>query len=63
MVDLLSMLRGVGKGDAKWKNALEVMTARKYVEQWSEHLLDFRAHKSSSKEQVEKLIDELFEVE
>lgn len=40
-VELLGLLKGKGKGRAKWSSALEVMTARKYVEQWAEHLLDF----------------------
>ncbi|MFY2562455.1 hypothetical protein ACN469_32975 [Corallococcus terminator] len=62
MSDLLAMLRGSGKGAAKWPSALETMTARKYVEQWSEHLLDFRDHKKTPKEQLEQLVHELFEV-
>lgn len=40
--ELLSSLQGKGKGKAKWSDAYEVMQARRYVEQWSEHLLDFR---------------------
>ncbi len=40
--DLLSLMKGNGKGKAKWPNAFEVMLARRYVEQWGEHLLDFR---------------------
>jgi len=39
---LLSLMKGNGKGEAKWPNAFEVMQARRYVEQWGEHLLDFR---------------------
>ena len=42
--ELLSSLKGNGKGKAKWDDAYEVMQARRYVEQWSEHLLDFRHH-------------------
>ena len=38
--ELLSLMKGNGK--AKWPNAFEVMQARRYVEQWGEHLLDFR---------------------
>ena len=34
-------MKGNGKGKAKWPNAFEVMQARRYVEQWGEHLLDF----------------------
>ncbi|MDZ7753163.1 MAG: hypothetical protein U5S82_16255 [Gammaproteobacteria bacterium] len=40
--ELLSLIKGNGKGKAKWLNAFEVMQARRYVEQWGEHLLDFR---------------------
>ncbi len=40
---LLSLMKGNGKGKAKWDDPFEVMQARRYVEQWSEHLLDFRA--------------------
>ncbi len=40
-IELLRLLRGTGQGDAAWPSALEVMQARRYVEQWSEHLLDF----------------------
>lgn len=40
--ELLSLMKGNGKGKAKWENAFEVMQARRYVEQWNEHLLDFR---------------------
>lgn len=40
--ELLSVMKGNGKGKAKWPNPFEVMQARRYVEQWGEHLLDFR---------------------
>ena len=40
--ELLSALKGNGKGKAKWIDAYEVMQARRYAEQWSEHRLDFR---------------------
>jgi hypothetical protein len=40
--ELLSLMKGNGKGKAKWPSAYEVMQARRYVEQWGEHLLDFR---------------------
>ena len=40
--ELLSLMKGNGKGLAKWPSAFEVMQARRYVEQWGEHLLDFR---------------------
>jgi hypothetical protein len=41
--ELLSAMKGNGKGKAKWDDAFEVMQARRYAEQWAEHLLDFRA--------------------
>ena len=40
--ELLSLMKGKGKGKAEWPSAFEVMQARRYVEQWGEHLLDFR---------------------
>jgi hypothetical protein len=40
---LLQDLRAYGKGLAKWTDAWEVAQARNYVEQWSEHLLDWRS--------------------
>jgi len=40
--ELLSLMKGNGKGNAKWSSAFEVMQARRYVEQWGEHLPDFR---------------------
>lgn len=36
-----SLLKGKGQGPAKWHSALEVMQARKYVEQWGEHILSY----------------------
>lgn len=40
--ELLDLLKGKGKGDATWPSALEVAQARRYVEEWDEHLLDWR---------------------
>ena len=40
-VELKGLLRGKGHGAAKSSNPLLVMQARRYVEQWAEHLLDF----------------------
>lgn len=57
-VELMNLLRGKGKGNAKWTSALEVMTARKYVEQWSEHLLDFRDVDSAH---IAATVDEVYE--
>lgn len=39
-VELIQLLRGKGKGRAKG-GALRVIQARRFVEQWAEHLLDF----------------------
>lgn len=38
---LLNLLKGKGKGKAKWPNAYEVLQAKRYAEQHFEHLLDF----------------------
>lgn len=40
-IELVGILQGTGQGVAKWSSAYEVMTARRYVEQWSEHLLNY----------------------
>lgn len=40
-IELKKLLVGKGHGRAAWRSALEVMQARRYVEQWAEHLLDF----------------------
>ncbi|MFH1465597.1 MAG: hypothetical protein ABIO70_14515 [Pseudomonadota bacterium] len=40
-IELLSLLKGRGKGRATWRSALEVAQARRYAEQWYEHLIDF----------------------
>lgn len=41
--ELLGLMKGNGKGSAKWPSAFEVMQARRYAEEHSEHLLDFRS--------------------
>lgn len=38
---LIQNLRRFGKGKAKWHDAWEVTQAANFVEQWSEHLLDW----------------------
>lgn len=40
--ELLQLLKGRGKGDAAWHSPYEVAQARRYVEQWAEHLYDYR---------------------
>jgi hypothetical protein len=52
--ELLNLMKGNGKGKAKWPSAFEVMQARRYVEQWGEHLLDFR-QVDSTVEAVKKI--------
>ncbi len=59
--ELLRLLRGRGKGAARWNRPYEVMRARKYVEEHLEHLLDFRRD-ASSREQTRQKVDEIFEV-
>jgi hypothetical protein len=58
-IELLGLLRGKGHGRAGWSSALEVMTARRYVEQWAEHLFDFSAS-GPSPDDLRALVDELF---
>jgi len=43
-LDLLHLLKGYGKGKAKWSSAIEVAQARAYVLRWNEHLLDWKGH-------------------
>jgi hypothetical protein len=40
-IELIGLLQGKGKGRAKSQSAFLVMQARRLVEQWGEHLLDF----------------------
>jgi hypothetical protein len=47
-VELLGLLQGTGKGDARWHSAFEVMQARKYVEEWSEHLVGYAGFSDSA---------------
>lgn len=48
--ELLGLLKGKGKGKAAWRSAAEVAQACRYVEQWSEHLLDFSLLEQKSAE-------------
>jgi hypothetical protein len=45
---LLQNLKGFGKGKAKWNDEFEVAQAARYVEEWVEHLLDWRAASPST---------------
>lgn len=42
--DLLHLLKGYGKGKAKWNNPIEVAHARAYALRWEEHLFDWKKH-------------------
>jgi len=57
-VELGKLLRGKGHGRARWPSAFEVMQARRYVEMWAEHLLDFR---EVAPAEVADVIKELYE--
>ncbi len=59
--ELLFLLKGAGKGAAKWHSAFEVMQARRYVEEWLEHLLDFRALGEASQVDLRTIVDQIFE--
>jgi hypothetical protein len=54
--ELLAALKGNGKGKAQWNDPFEVMQARRYAEQWTEHLLDFRKTR-----EPEQLVVKIFE--
>ena len=58
--ELLQLLRGTGKGDAKWASAYEVMRARQYVEEWQEHLADFTSVSTMDETELRHLVDRLF---
>ena len=57
----MGLLRGSGKGDAKWNNAYEVMQAHKYVEEWQEHLVDFSSQSGEEIENLNKILTQVFE--
>lgn len=59
--ELLDLLRGRGKGDAKWPSAYEVMKARHYVEENAEHLADFRALSATDEPSLRNTVDTLFD--
>ena len=58
--ELVELLQGKGKGKAKWRSALEVQQARRYVEQHLEHLLDFSAHNDVTIAELQALVARLF---
>lgn len=45
---LLENLKGFGRGKAKWNDEFEIAQAARYVEEWSEHLLDWSATSPSA---------------
>lgn len=59
--ELVQLLRGKGKGAASWPSPFEVMQARRYVEEWREHLLDFRELQAMPHEEIRRLVDRIFE--
>jgi len=59
--ELLSLLKGEGRGVAKWDSAHEVLQARRYVEEWLEHLFDFREISPDEAARVRTLVNELFD--
>jgi len=56
--ELLQLLRGTGKGDAKWHSAFEVLRAHQYVEEAQEHLADFSG--LSGREDLGKIVRRTF---
>ena len=58
--ELLRLLRGNGRGDATWSSAYEVLQARRYVEQWQEHLLDFRPLRDRPFAEIEDAVGRVF---
>jgi len=53
------MLRPGRRGIAAWPSTFEVLQARRYVEEWKEHLLDFRGH--GTRPDVEGVLSRLFQ--
>jgi hypothetical protein len=58
--ELLDLLKGKGKGRAKWTSAFEVQQARRYVEQHLEHLLDFSVHQAQPPAALASLVLRIF---
>lgn len=59
--ELMDLLKGWGKGAARWDSPYEVMQARRYVEEWLEHLLDFRSIRELDQNQLRRVVDGVFE--
>ncbi|MCK5797681.1 MAG: hypothetical protein KAI47_10885 [Deltaproteobacteria bacterium] len=60
-MDLLNLLKGRGKGHARWASPYVVMQARKYVEQSFEHLIDFSGQTDLDGEELDSLLTDLYE--
>jgi hypothetical protein len=60
-VELLGLLKGKGKGRAKWDNAFEVLQAARYVDLHAEHLLDFSPIEGSPEPDVQAVVSQLFD--
>lgn len=56
--ELMTLLSGKGKGRATWPSAILVAQARRYVEQWAEHLLDFSG--IDSRADVSQIVSSIF---
>lgn len=58
--ELLQLLVGIGKGDARWHSAAEVKRAAHLVEQHAEHLASFRPHHEADEEQLRQVVRKTF---
>lgn len=58
--ELLQLLRGTGQGDASWPSAFEIMRARQYVEEWQEHLADFRELNNLAEDELRDIVDKTY---
>lgn len=59
-LELLQCLKGVGKGDAKWENSFEILSAKRLVELHSEHLIDSRECKGLSQDEIAEAVSQAF---
>ena len=61
--ELLDMLRAGKDGLVAWPRRSDVLTARQYVEEQAEHLIDFQSLKGQPAEVVRAIVMELFSKE
>lgn len=59
--ELAHLLTGKGMGNAAWHSAYEVAQARRYVEEWLEHLFDFGKNKGMKPGEIASLVKEILE--